>query len=335
MSIFAIWEIMSNKITYQQKDTLQLEGLLKLQIEQQMPVQLEVDRIPISERNVRSIESMEKAREVVIEKPKPPSYAQIRYWLRRQEESLLVNSSRTMKPITDVTLHTTEPPFSDNLKLPIRLYSYSTIDWLTIILLAALLIFASIKIHYKKYLSHLFQSLINYSTASRMYREREISLLHGSYRLEAYFYIVFSIFFYFTLDHFNTKIHLREVHLYLFSLATTLGYFLLKRILYMSLGIVAEGVSDTMEYLYNQNNYNRVLGLFLFPVVAFIMFSPILSPHFFIVTGLILTGIFYFLTLQRGIMILLKKQFSIYYLFLYLCTLEILPLLLIYKVVIG
>ena len=318
---------------YQQKDTLQLKGLLDIQNLQPAPIKLKVDRIPISERNLRPLDSIAKERKV-IEKPNPPTRAQIRYWLRKQEESLLVNSSRTMKPI-DAKLLTTEIGTTNDIVLPVREYKNTSVDWLTILMVLALMIFASIKIPYRKYLAHLFQSLVNFSTASRMFREREISLVHGSYRLEAYFYITFSVFVYFALAHFGTRIPFQNFKLYMFSFGITLGYFILKRLIYMVIANIVEGVPETMEYLYNLNNYNRVLGLFLFPVIAFIVFSPVLSTGFYIYIGLILVAIFYFLTLQRGILILLKKQFSIYYLFLYLCTLEILPLLLLYKLVLG
>ncbi len=319
---------------YQQRDTLQLKGLLDIQNLQPAPIKLKVDRIPISERNLRPLDSIAKERVVVEEKPKPPTRAQIRYWLRKQEESLLVGSSRTMKPI-DAKLLTTEIGTVNDIVLPVRAYKKTSFDWLTILLLLALMIFASIKIPYRKYLAHLFQSLVNFSTATRMFREREISLVHGSFRLEVYFYITFSVFVYFVLAHFGTRIPLQSFNLYLFSLGITLGYFVVKRMIYMVIGNIVEGTSETMEYLYNLTNYNRVLGLFLFPVIAFVLFSPIFSQKFFIHIGLVLVGIFYFLSLQRGILILIKKQFSIYYLFLYLCTLEILPLLLIYKLVIG
>ncbi len=326
---------MSGLVTYQQQDTLQLKGLLELHQKNVQPIKLKVERIPISERNLRPIDSIEKKREPIVEEPAKPTMAQIRYWLRKQEESLLVGSSRTMKPITKAAVYTTETSKAAAIQLPVKRISYTSVDWLTIILLGALLVFASMKKQYHKYLVHLFQSLINYSTASRMFREREISLLHGSYRLEAYFYITFSIFAYFTVEHFNTSTPFQGVPLYLFSLGCTLGYFLFKRLLYMMMGVIIEGVPTTKEYLYNQNNFNRVLGLALFPIIACVLFSPILSTRFFIVLGLVLIGIFYFLILQRGILILIKKQFSIYYLFLYLCTLEILPLLLIYKLVWG
>jgi hypothetical protein len=48
--------------------------------------------------------------------------------------------------------------------------------------------------------------------------------------------------------------------------------------------------------------------------------------------GLGIVVIFYLLSLNRGAKIFLKKHFSILYLILYLCTLEFLPLLLVYNI---
>ncbi|HAH22872.1 MAG TPA: hypothetical protein DCL77_03780 [Prolixibacteraceae bacterium] len=49
-------------------------------------------------------------------------------------------------------------------------------------------------------------------------------------------------------------------------------------------------------------------------------------------TGLVVISIFYLVSLARGIKIFLRKHFSISYLILYLCTLEFLPLLLVYNI---
>jgi hypothetical protein len=83
------------------------------------------------------------------------------------------------------------------------------------------------------------------------------------------------------------------------------------------------------------DNFNRGTGIILFPVVALIAYFPAENPMVAVFLGILTTLVFYVMLLKRGISILLKKQFPIFYLFLYLCTLEILPLLLIYKLVVD
>jgi hypothetical protein len=122
--------------------------------------------------------------------------------------------------------------------------------------------------------------------------------------------------------------------LYLFCFGAVLAYFLIKKMAYFLLGSVFEGTNETNEYLFNLDNYNRAAGIILFPIITLIAFYPKQDPTFPMFLGGLTVLAFYILLLQRGIAILLKKQFSIFYLFLYLCSLEFLPLLLIYKIVV-
>ena len=100
------------------------------------------------------------------------------------------------------------------------------------------------------------------------------------------------------------------------------------------LGSTFEAQDETREYLFSMDNVNRSLGLILLPIVILVSFAPAKNPMFIALSGIVIVLIFNLVLLQRGIFILMKKQFSIFYLFLYLCTLEFLPLILIYKVVV-
>jgi hypothetical protein len=113
------------------------------------------------------------------------------------------------------------------------------------------------------------------------------------------------------------------------------GYFLAKRIVYYLLGILTESKSEILEYLFGITVFNRVMGIFLLPLTAIIAFVPLTIAEPLLYLGLLVVIIFYILALARGIKIFLKKQFSISYLILYLCTLEILPLLLIYSILLS
>ncbi|NOY95364.1 MAG: DUF4271 domain-containing protein [Chlorobi bacterium] len=327
---------MTNVFIYQQKDTIRLDGLMGLQHGLEKPAILGIKRIPIKHLDLERIDSLEKERkEVGEEKVIQPTVAQIRYWQRRREESLLVDSSRTMKPRTDVKVIAETYIATNEIGLPSRSLVRNNYDWLTLLLLFALFLFATARKSYSKYLGHLFQSLVNYSTASRMFREKNFSFSHGAYRLEIYFYITFSIFVYQVLSYLKIGTAFQDFRLYIICLAGIVGYFVIKRLLYIMVGLVIRRVDETEEYFFNVRNYNRVLGMFLFPVTVIFMFSPFFKPQLLIVIGVVLVLLFYFMSLKRGILILLKKHFSILYLFLYLCTFELLPLLLIYKFVLG
>jgi len=223
----------------------------------------------------------------------------------------------------------------EGLNMTPREKSYPGNDWLTGMLFLAFVLLASVKAGYSKYISSVFQSLINYPTAFRMFREKNYSILHGAFRLEVLYYLVFSIFIFQVIVLVSPEKSLFNWLFFGKTLAAVVIYFFAKKMAYRALGSIFIGANDTSEFLFNMDNFNRGAGIILFPIVALIAYYPSDNPMIAVFLGVLTTSVFYVMLLKRGISILLKKQFPIFYLFLYLCTLEFLPLLLIYKVVVD
>jgi hypothetical protein len=266
-----------------------------------------------------------------------PTIAQIRNWRWMREKKLTVGDSRYMQPKDEVNLTTTVKTDEGKLGLSMREINHVNMDWLTILLLLVIVLLATVRVAYSKYIAHLFQSLVNYSTSFRMFREKNYTILHGAFRLDIIFYLTLSLFVYQVLGFIGKERILVQTNFafYGFTVLCVLLYFLIKRIAYKVLGSIVESINETNEYLFNMDNYNRSLGLTLIPVVALINYYPAGNPAITVYLGLFMVAIYYLFLLQRGISILLRKPASLFYLFLYLCTLEILPLLLIYKVVVS
>jgi len=206
-------------------------------------------------------------------------------------------------------------------------------DWLVGVLIFCFILFATVRLIFNKYLSQLLQSATNYSTFTRLFRERYFNLFHASFRLDVVFNLIFSLYCYQFINTFKINFGLRQsILIYLVCLGVVIGYFTLKRIIYTLVGVLTESRSEVQEYLFSITVYNRVLGLFLLPVTTTIAFVPLTQVEPTLYFGLLLIGIFYLLLLLRGAKIFLKKHFSISYLILYLCTLEFLPIILIYNI---
>ena len=206
-------------------------------------------------------------------------------------------------------------------------------DWLVGVLVLAFFLFATVRLIFNKYLSQLAQATINYSTFTRVFRERYFHLFHASFRLDVIFNLIMALFVYQFLSAYKINFGITSsFYVYLICLGIVIGYFTVKKVLYTLAGIMTESKAEVQEYLFSITVYNRVLGLFLLPVTAIIAFAPHYEPEPILFTGLGIILIFYMLSLLRGAKIFLKKHFSISYLILYLCTLEFLPLLLIYNI---
>lgn len=205
-------------------------------------------------------------------------------------------------------------------------------DWLVGVLILSFILFATVRLIFNKYLSQLIQSTINYSTFTRLFRERYFNLFHASFRLDLIFSMILALFGYQFISVYKINFGIsRSFYVYLICLGIVISYFIAKRILFFLVGILTESKREVQEYLFSISVFNRVLGLFLLPLSATIAFIPILQIEPLLFFGLGIIVIFYLMSLIRGGKIFLKKHYSFSYLILYLCTLEFLPLLLIYN----
>ncbi|KAF0239092.1 MAG: hypothetical protein FD181_477 [Prolixibacteraceae bacterium] len=259
-----------------------------------------------------------------------PTDTAFRFWEVELEEKIFVGDLRYLPDSTYL-----ERISWKGLRITPREITTPGTDWLTIMLFLAFVILASVSAGFSKYIRSLFQSLINYPTAFRMFREKNYSILHGAFRLEVLFYFIFSIFVFQMIVLASETNSFYNISVFGKTFAVVVVYFLAKKLAYHALGSIFIDTSDTAEFLFNMDNFHRGAGIILFPIVALIAYFPSENPLIAVVLGVFTTLAFYIMLLKRGVSILLKKQFPIFYLFLYLCTIEFLPLLLIYKIAVG
>ncbi|HZL11097.1 MAG TPA: DUF4271 domain-containing protein [Prolixibacteraceae bacterium] len=235
-----------------------------------------------------------------------------------------------LKPVPYDSLHTVLKGVE--VVFPGKKLQQKNPDWLIGVLILSFLLFASVRLIFNKYLSQLIQSAVNYSTFSRLFRERYFNVLHASFRLDLIFNMLMALFGFQFLSLYKINLGVsNSFYVYLICLGIVTGYFTAKRIIYYLIGILTERKQEIQEYLFNITVFNRVLGLFLLPVTVTIAFANLSQVEIFVFGGLLIIIIFYMLSLYRGGKIFFIKQFPIFYLILYLCTLEIIPLFLIYN----
>ena len=259
-----------------------------------------------------------------------PSDTTFRFWQVQSNPKLFIGDSRY--PADTIYL---ERLSWKGLQMKPREIDHAKGDWLTIVLFLSFILLSSVSAGFSKYISSLYQSLINYPTAFRLFREKNYSILHGAFRLEVLFYLIFSIFVFQIIVLSTTNNSLYNITVFGKTFALVVVYFLVKKMAYKALGSIFIDAADTSEFLFNMDNFNRGAGIILLPIVALIAYFPSENPLIAVVLGVFTTLVFYIMLLKRGLSILIKKQFPIFYLFLYLCTLEFLPLLLMYKIAVD
>ncbi|WP_146161460.1 DUF4271 domain-containing protein [Mangrovibacterium marinum] len=236
-------------------------------------------------------------------------------------------------PLESLRVETVAEPAIIGLALPEHKLPGRSADWTIGVLIAALVLFTSVRLFFGKYLKQMFHAAVNYATASRLYRERSVSLTHAAFRLDLLFALILSLFLF---QIFGSQLSLglsSSILKYLVIFGGVVVYFGFKQVVYSAQGKLTETNAETQEVLYNMNLYNRILGLGLVPVTLILAFSRLQNPEIIVGIGGIMALVCYILLVLRGLKILLRKDFPLFYLILYLCTLEILPLFFIYKLV--
>lgn len=110
-------------------------------------------------------------------------------------------------------------------------------------------------------------------------------------------------------------------------------YYLLQKVVYRLLGNIFSSRQQTDSFLENFTSVNIFIGLFFTPLILLILFIPGMS-HIAIFICLILYILARGIIIYKGIRFFLPHIYKLHYLILYLCTLEIIPLLLIRKLVV-
>jgi len=220
---------------------------------------------------------------------------------------------------------------SSGIILPEEELRINTQNWTIGIFVIVFLLFSIIRVFYRNYGGKLLKTAFNFGESKRMFQEKSLGFTHASFGLDLVFYFMSGIFLYQAADFFSVQFYSVEWINYCFITGGLFFFMTVKKILYFFMGYVTRSSFETSEYIFNMNNYNRVLGLFLFPLCLIITFITRLQQEYLFIIVIAIFLFLYFLLLFRGIKILLMKHFSIFYLILYLCSLEILPVLYLYK----
>jgi hypothetical protein len=203
-------------------------------------------------------------------------------------------------------------------------------NWSIILIVLLFILLVTMVVSSGKYISQLLQSVFNRVVANRLYREKVGSLLEVSNRLDLFFFLNTGLYLYHIANFYGDNDS--SLLLYGICLGAIFGWVIFKFLAYRLTGFVFDTSSETREYIFYLKLGNKVTGLLLFPVaIALFFIKTDIAIALFILGGILIV-FFIFHGLYRGIRVIGQKVFSIYYMILYLCTLEILPLVYVWRV---
>ncbi|MFC2111874.1 DUF4271 domain-containing protein [Bacteroidota bacterium] len=206
-------------------------------------------------------------------------------------------------------------------------------DWLLGVIIASLVLLAWLKLFYNKFLDQTIQSVANYQLSTKLLRDQNIFSRRVAFALNLNFVFVGAAFVYLLFGYFNLRpFPLNDILSFLAYAGTITGLLALRFIVSHVIGFVFNKHYEFREYLHQLLLIYKSAGIYLLiSIIGIAYIREDLRIYLIYLSGLLLATVF-ILRLVKGMKIILtNKDVLLFYLILYLCTLEILPILIFYR----
>jgi hypothetical protein len=204
-------------------------------------------------------------------------------------------------------------------------------DWMFLVFLLGVLALAWSRYIMPGRLARAAQSAFNIRLMRQVMRE-ESRTPRENVLFNFIFFSQLALFIFLLCKYWNISVlHASGILLYLLLLAVVLVLYAAKSAGIAIITFIANGDFGLSEYRYHTFLVYRLAGIALVPVNAIIAYSNLaLSIHLAWASAIILAVAFIY-RLFRGLFTGVNSGVSPFYIFFYICTLEILPLLVFYR----
>jgi hypothetical protein len=208
-------------------------------------------------------------------------------------------------------------------------------DWLFPVVLLLIGSFAWLRVFYNRYLGQMLYALVNVNLANQIVRDENILLQRATVYLNVLFYLVGALFLYELSFQLSWELSALGVGFtrFLFFVLLISAVYAGKFLVVKFCGWLFDIDRELSTYLFNIFIINNLLGMVIFPFTIIMAFNPGVDGSWIFTVCLIVIGVLYLFRLFRGLQIGLNTPgVSLLYLFLYLCSLELAPLLVLFRI---
>ena len=141
-------------------------------------------------------------------------------------------------------------------------------------------------------------------------------------------FLIIGLFGYYAAYYYNfMPSGISGIFFWLISLGIIISAVTLRHIVCLITGNFSGEEDVFREYLLGVYQSYRFSALFLFILIVLMSYTVLFSARVYFISGIIVLGLMYLIRVIRLMIIFLNRNISIFYLILYLCALEILPVL--------
>ncbi len=246
----------------------------------------------------------------------------------------IVKKQKTEKIVQQISEEPTTVKTNDNnLKIFKKDFQYnSNINWEIGVIIISVLIIGWTRLFFRNIISNFVNAALSYQSSFNLFIDSNILTKWVSVLLDVLFYINISFFLFKLLEHYSIGVFkLNGFSVFMICLAFTLFVYFIKWFIHKLLGATFLISKYVSEYLFQIFLFNKMTGIILLPFIIGYSFIPIEIKPIILKIFLILIILIYIIRIFRGLIISINNKLSVFYIILYLCTLEFLPILIFCK----
>lgn len=207
-------------------------------------------------------------------------------------------------------------------------------DWFTISLILLVALFTWFRLFYYRIFKQLYTAFYNITTTNQIVRDESVLLQRASLILSIISYMLMGLFLYQMSIIWSWDMGILQAGLMRFvflSLSVAIAYSV-KMIVLRFFSSVFDLEKPVALYIFNIFLMIMMVGLLLLPINVLLAYGPLEYRDSILTFAVGIIALLFVYRIIRAIGIWIGiPGFSLFYLFLYLCTFEIAPLLIIWK----
>ena len=209
-------------------------------------------------------------------------------------------------------------------------------DWVFYLFVALLLVLGLFRLYFAKYFNDLQRLFFNTTLKQKQIREQMIQAALPSLLFNAYFVVSAGVFAFFLLQYYKLNAATNRWILMSACILLILVIYLVKFITLKLCGWIFDRKEAADTYIFIVFLLNKLLGVFLVPFSIIISYARgslldiVVTLSYALIAGFFLYRIFLSYSALRN-----ELKISLLHFFLYLCAFEIIPVILIYKVLLD
>lgn len=209
-------------------------------------------------------------------------------------------------------------------------------DWALIIIVISAFLFSVVRSNSRTIIQDIFKFVT--FTGFRNDISRDIGGLFQwqSTIINLVSFLNISLFAYLLMNYLNPlQVTFNQIFLWVLFFLSIITAITIRHFICLITGNLSGEIEAFREYLYGIYQMYRFLGLIFLVFIIFFLYTTLLPVDYYLVASIILISVLYFIRIIRLLIIFINRRIPIFYFILYLCALEILPVVVLVKFITG